>query len=468
MIFIRIFPVFTAFFTLSFTIMFNPGIGQTIPVANFTTSDTGCTGSRTVDFQDLTSGSPDQWFWNFGDNNTDTVQNPSHTYSVDDTFTVTLVACNMMGCDTVVKNIILKGPLAATCFPNATYYCCLQGIYNVTVGAINNTTSHDSGKYKNYSCNFVTTLTAGQFFSIEIETGPSLYENVRAWIDFNDDALFDTVNEKVFESLNKLKYHSGLLYLPDTGNVKTGRTLRMRVGSDNVNWPVPEPCTNPRYGQFEDYGIIIKGKSIPPTANFTGSQTVICLYSTITFTDLSGGFPDSWYWDFGDTTTSTLKNPSHTYTDTGIFTVSLVSFNQYGSDTMLKTGYIRVLDAPIPSCIPPIINSCCGTGIYRLLFATIDNITGDSADWYSDFTCEQYADVLTGGKYSISVETGPVYSEDLRAWIDYNNDGIFSNQGELVLSSNTLQYHNGIVRIPAVSDTNISLRMRIASDYGSV
>ena len=38
-------------------------------------------GSLTVEFLDLSSGSPDSWLWGFGDGNTSTVQNPIHPYS---------------------------------------------------------------------------------------------------------------------------------------------------------------------------------------------------------------------------------------------------------------------------------------------------------------------------------------------------------------------------------------------------
>jgi hypothetical protein len=43
---------------------------------------------------------------------------------------------------------------------------------------------------------------------------------------------------------------------------------------------------------------------------------------TINFTDTSLG-ATSWAWDFGDGTTSTLQNPSHTYAATGNYNVAL-------------------------------------------------------------------------------------------------------------------------------------------------
>lgn len=50
-----------------------------------------------VNFQDLSSGST-SWEWHFGDGQTSTDQNPSHTYQVADTFDVTLIVWNDDGC----------------------------------------------------------------------------------------------------------------------------------------------------------------------------------------------------------------------------------------------------------------------------------------------------------------------------------------------------------------------------------
>lgn len=50
-------------------------------------------------------------------------------------------------------------------------------------------------------------------------------------------------------------------------------------------------------------------------------------------------------WNFGDGSTSTDKNPAHTYTTAGTYTVRLTATNAAGSDTMEKAGMI-VVEAP--------------------------------------------------------------------------------------------------------------------------
>ncbi|MDR7666867.1 PKD domain-containing protein [Methanosarcina sp. Z-7115] len=52
----------------------------------------------------------------------------------------------------------------------------------------------------------------------------------------------------------------------------------------------------------------------------------------VQFTNMSTNSPTSWYWDFGDETTLTAKNPSHKYTNVGKHTVSLTVKGDGGSN----------------------------------------------------------------------------------------------------------------------------------------
>ena len=64
---------------------------KTTPVANFSFVEVG---NLQVDFTDQSANAPNYWSWNFGDNNTSTQQNPSHTYAATGMYTVTLQAGN--------------------------------------------------------------------------------------------------------------------------------------------------------------------------------------------------------------------------------------------------------------------------------------------------------------------------------------------------------------------------------------
>jgi len=78
------------------------------------------------------------------------------------------------------------------------------------------------------------------------------------------------------------------------------------------------------------------------TADFYGAPTAGTAPLTVDFSDLSTGNPTSWSWNFGDGGSSMVQNPSYTYTDEGVYTVSLTASNGCGSDVATRTAYITV------------------------------------------------------------------------------------------------------------------------------
>lgn len=85
-------------------------------------------------------------------------------------------------------------------------------------------------------------------------------------------------------------------------------------------------------------------------ANFsvaTGSSPTGCLPLTVAFTDQSTGNPTSWLWDFGNSNTSTLQNPSATYTNPGTYTVKLTVANATSADSITRIDYITVFAKPV-------------------------------------------------------------------------------------------------------------------------
>jgi PKD repeat protein len=70
------------------------------------------------------------------------------------------------------------------------------------------------------------------------------------------------------------------------------------------------------------------------TSAYSVSSNTVLVNNSVDFTDNSVN-ADAWYWDFGDTTYSTLQNPSHTYTATGTFDATLYAINTVCGDTMI-------------------------------------------------------------------------------------------------------------------------------------
>jgi len=96
----------------------------------------------------------------------------------------------------------------------------------------------------------------------------------------------------------------------------------------------------------------------PPDADFTAAPRAGFSPLAVQFTDMSGGAPSSWTWDFGDGSISHEQNPLHTYTTGGqTFTVLLTANNTFAAmagNTETKTDYIRTFLGATGSATIPI------------------------------------------------------------------------------------------------------------------
>ena len=95
--------------TISKTITFSFTAPDLIPTVAFSANSYSVLIGETVSFTDQSTGTPTSWNWNFGDGFTSTQQNCTHSYNTADTFDVILKAGNAKGCDSVRKQIIVKG-----------------------------------------------------------------------------------------------------------------------------------------------------------------------------------------------------------------------------------------------------------------------------------------------------------------------------------------------------------------------
>jgi hypothetical protein len=78
-----------------------------------------------------------------------------------------------------------------------------------------------------------------------------------------------------------------------------------------------------------------------PHAAITQDKRVMEVNETVNFTNASTN-ADRYKWDFGNGQTSTSKNPSVTYSKTGTYIISLISYNSEGtadsSSSVIKVG----------------------------------------------------------------------------------------------------------------------------------
>ena len=95
----------------------------------------------------------------------------------------------------------------------------------------------------------------------------------------------------------------------------------------------------------------------PPIANFNFTPSVVSsLDPQVYFTDASSGVITAWYWNFGDIASgnfdsSSTQNPSHVYSNPGVYCITLIIGNPSGTckDTIVKC---LTVEAPSTFYIP--------------------------------------------------------------------------------------------------------------------
>jgi photosystem II stability/assembly factor-like uncharacterized protein len=187
------------------------------------------------------------------------------------------------------------------------------------------------------------------------------------------------------------------------------------------------------------YGISLNATTLaPPVAAFSASNVSPAISTTITLSDLSTFLPVSWTWSISPATVTFMggtnansQNPQIQFSALGLYTISLVATNAWGTSTVLKTNFINVV--LFNYCIPEYTT---GTGyddyITLVHLGNINNITGASASPY--YTCyDNLSTDLTQGKtYTITLSPGTYTSgNNISVWIDYNRNGSFETNEKL-------------------------------------
>lgn len=115
-------------------------------------------------------------------------------------------------------------------------------------------------------------------------------------------------------------------------------------------------------------------------------------YPTVDFTDNSAN-TTTWQWDFGDGTTSTQQNPSHTYATFGLYEVCLsVEDTCGGINTICKN--ISVCPAVIPVSLGSDVTACGSTAI---------SLPGFSTYTWSNGANTAQVNITSTGTYSVVV-----------------------------------------------------------------
>ncbi|MBI4648584.1 MAG: PKD domain-containing protein, partial [Bacteroidia bacterium] len=319
-------------------------VSQTSVTAAFTAND-ACNGQSAMFFDQSFSpnGSIASWYWNFDDSQTSSLQNPNHIYLNPGTYSVMLIAGDVLNnSDTCIHQI--------TIFPvpsvNFTYNSdCFTNVVHFT-----NTSTISSGFISQCQWNFGDGNTA---YICELQhaySGFGAY-NVTLAVISNLGCSSSLVHSIVVTPNPTANFHSQpncvgyLTYFSDSSEVEYGII-------NNWHWEFGDGDTsalqNPEhtYNSAGDYDVllivstnsgcldtILRTVSInfAPHAGFNSMNA--CVLKDAQFTDLSTiayGNITSWLWLFGDDSIAELQNPVHQYAFSGTFNVTLITTSNLG------------------------------------------------------------------------------------------------------------------------------------------
>ncbi|MBK8508350.1 MAG: PKD domain-containing protein [Candidatus Competibacteraceae bacterium] len=251
------------------------------PSAGFSADKTSGTAPVTINFTDNSTGNITSRSWNFGDGTTSTAQNPSKTYSSAGIYTVKLTATGPGGSATSTKTISVNAPTVAAPVSN-----------------------------------FAATPTSGTAPLLVTLTDTSTGTvSSRSW-DLGDGTTSSA--QSVAKTYNSAGTYTVKLTVTNAG------------GSSTTTKTISATATT-------------------PAANFTASSSTGVAPLTTAFTNTSTGTILSYAWNFGDpnsqSNTSTAQNPSHTYLNSGTYTVTLTATGPSGTTPSTKNQTITVKSA---------------------------------------------------------------------------------------------------------------------------
>ena len=116
------------------------------------------------------------------------------------------------------------------------------------------------------------------------------------------------------------------------------------------------------------------------TSNKTAAKFSISGYEsptpcTITFINVSSN-ASSYEWNFGDGTTSTLSNPTHTYNLSGTYLLRLKATGASGADSICKLMTIEAPPAANKSAFSYFQDKCSGTPV-GISFKTVNPLSAN-------------------------------------------------------------------------------------------
>ena len=298
---------------------FQAGGGIAPPVAGFSASPTNGAAPLLVTFTDASTGTITSRQWTFGDGGTSSTTSPSYSYTNAGVFSVSLQVIGPGGSNTLnlVNLITVTNTNAPPTTPLLTIVSPTDFQTFASASLLVTGTAADAAGILSVTVNGTAATLSGTNWSEQV----TLVLGTNALTVIATDNSANTATQIV---------HAVLV-------------------------PVP-----------------------PPIAGFTASPTNGAAPLLVVFTDASTGTITNRSWTFGDGGTSSAISPGHTYTNAGVFSVSLQVSGPGGSSTSNRFNLITVTNTNAPPA-PPVLAIVSPTDFQTFTNASLV-VTGTASD----------------------------------------------------------------------------------------
>jgi hypothetical protein len=307
-------------------------------------------------------------------------------------------------------------------------------IGRVQLGTINNVTLGSPAPFYTLypsTGSTTTSLATGSTQTISLSSGTFPFnQNMAVWIDYNQNGVFSDPGEKLGEVLNVPQFPATSTITFTVPGAALGGATRMRVRdvyfSSNL-----DPCLNYSYGETEDYVVNITGTATytyiwsPAVAGNSSAPTV----STLPIT--------------GSTTFTAVVNDG---------TCSSAPSNAITIGIAGTPVITTAASSPVSGYCPSAAQYTFDEEIFNVSLGTMNNTSdcitpaggpGSILERYSNFTSGAGApavpNLAAGSTTAGSVTVGTCgsfnYTSGLAVFIDFNQDGDFTDVGEKVFTN---------------------------------
>jgi PKD repeat protein len=326
------------------------------PFVDFSSTPDSVCVNEEFSFNNL-SGALAGMTWDFGDGNSSTLTNPTHSYTATGTYNVTLTGISATnGCPgSVTKPVVVSiNPIADFsfnpqngCMPlpvSFTNNSSDADFYEWYFGDGNSSTNTNPNHTYGSDGNYTITLVASRLNGCTDTTEQIVVVHPLPVAGFNlsqDSSCYSPVTIGINSTAQ-----NAVNYSYDLGN---GNTSALNSPAATYNGPGTYAIQQIVSNTFGCLDTAVHDFTVYPTpvANFEVDSDTSCELYPVSFTNLSTN-ETSWEWGFGDGGSSNVENPIYQFSDSGSYNVTLMVYGDGGcGDTITLATPIVIYPSPI-------------------------------------------------------------------------------------------------------------------------